>query len=150
VTNISQGWKVITIISTILLIVSGIFAYTRWANYQKAINYFGESPYNEQYWLHPQNKWVESVEYSTSGSGLVSGAKINEDDTTTVNYYSAGKTSETNLIRNGKFFFANRSEFPAETTYERFGLALAVNKQFAYTCNGQTLEFLFCYYFIND
>lgn len=149
-TFVNRQWKIITAINLVLVIVAAAFLFIRINSYNFAYTYFGERVYNAQYWLHPNNQWIENIEYSKSGRGFVAGALVNEDGTTTVAYYLDGVTSNLNLSTNSKLFFTGNREFPEETSYQKFVLEIAENKQFSYTCNGQTFDTLFCYYFIND
>lgn len=146
---ISRKWKIITGLNVFLLAIASLFFIHRYDEYNFAYYYFGEKVFNDQYWLHPHNKWVANVEYIKSGQGFIASAYI-ADEVMTIELFDEGLIEELKLDSQDAFFLSSEQPRPEKTTYGLFIKELEKNKILSYTCSGTTVNDLFCYYFLND
>ena len=145
----SKKWRNITILNGVLFLAAVVFFFVRDNQYFRAYEYFGESAYNSQYWLHPQNNWIERISFKDSGNGFIQDFRPSEDGGFNLQLLSNNQVKSLKL-KNEDIFLKTNGETTIEVEMAVFALSLNKDKQISFECSGIDLENLFCTYFIND
>lgn len=145
----SKKWRNLTILNGILLLAALAFFLIRDNQYFRAYEYFGESAYNSQYWLHPQNNWIERVSYKDSGRGFIQDFRPQEDGSYTLQL-ALGDISRTLTLNSRDIFLKINGAETTQVDLSIFILSLNKDIQISYECAGLSLETIACTYFVNE